>query len=170
MKWALLVAGSLCVLIVLIAAIGAMLPVKHHATRKAHFQYPAETVYGIISGPADWRSDVKATGPLPDQNGRKQWWEQDSRGHRVTFELVEEAPPTRRVIRIVSENLPFGGVWTYEIVPSGRGSDVRIQENGEIYNVGLRFFARFVLGYAGTIESTLRDLGVKLNDPARIEA
>ena len=36
---------------------------------------------------------MKGFGNLPDRDGRKQWWEQDSHGHRVTYELLEDVMP-----------------------------------------------------------------------------
>ena len=130
MKWVLMIGGGLVLLAVIVAAIGAMLPVKHHATRKAHFHATPEALYAIVAGPPDWRPDVKAYGELPDENGHKTWWEQDSHGQKVRFELVEDTPPRRRVVRIADRNLPFGGVWTFEIAPAPEGADLRIHEDG----------------------------------------
>ena len=64
-----------------------------------------EALYAAISGPPNWRSGLKNFGPLPDQNGRKQWWE-ESQGQRITFELLEDTPPTRRVTRIADKGDP----------------------------------------------------------------
>jgi hypothetical protein len=52
----------------------------------------------------------------------------------------------------------------------GGGSELRIHENGEIYNVIFRFMARFLFGYTGSIETYLRDLGAKFGEPVAIEA
>lgn len=46
---------------------------------------------------------------LPEKNGRKQWWEQDKRFGKIAYELVEDSPPTRRVVRIAGAGLPYGG-------------------------------------------------------------
>jgi len=170
MKWVWLVGGGLVVLVGLVVVIGAMLPRAHHATRKARFQQPPAAIYGLLIGPPDWRRDLKAWGPLPEKNGRAQWWEQDSHGHRITFELVESRPPTRRVVRIADQGLPFGGTWTFEISPAGDGAEVRIHEDGEIYNVIFRFMARFFFGYTASIEGFLRDLGMKLGELVTIES
>src|ERR1019366_7021715 len=83
-----------------------------------------------LAGPADWRSDVQASGSLPDRDGRKRWWEQDSHGHKITYELVEDKMPWRRVTRMAEKNLPFGGTWTIDISPTPEGSVVRITEDG----------------------------------------
>jgi hypothetical protein len=85
--------------------------------------------------------------------------------------LVEDEPPARIAVRIADRGLPFGGTWTFQIAPvPGGGSDLRIDEDGEIYNVIFRFMARFFFGYTASIEGYLRDLGVKFGDTPAIEA
>lgn len=170
MKWMMIAGGTLVLLVALMALIGSLLPVKHDAARKARFHQTPEAIYAVLAGPSGWRTDVKDSGALPDRNGRKQWWEQDSHGHKVTYELVEDSPPLRRVTRIADAGLPFGGAWTFEIAPLGAGeSEVRIAEAGEVYNVFFRFLSRFVFGYTGSIEGCLTDLGKKFGEAARIE-
>jgi hypothetical protein len=169
MKWLWLPGGAV-ILLALVAAIGAMLPVRHHATRRARFRVSPERMYAILAGPPDWRSDVRASGPLPELNGRKQWWEEDRRGHRVSFELVEDSPPVRRAVRIADRNLPFGGTWTFEISAASGGADVRITEDGEVRNVLFRFVSRFVIGHTSSIERFFRDLGVRTGESVTTEA
>ncbi|HUK18558.1 MAG TPA: hypothetical protein VLW65_19185 [Bryobacteraceae bacterium] len=170
MRWVWIIGGGPVLLFGIMALIGSMLPVKHHATRRARFRARPEALYAILAGPPDWRPEVKGYGPLPDQNGRQTWWEQDSHGRKVSFELVEDVPSKRRVVRIAEPGLPYGGTWTFEIAPAGEGADLRIHEDGEVYNVIFRFLSRFVFGYYGSIEGFLRNLGVKLGEPVRIEA
>lgn len=165
MKWAILVVGILVLAAVAMAVAGAMLPVKHQASRTARFRKPPEMVYAVIAGPPDWRPDVKASGALPDANGRKRWWEQDSHGQKITFELVEDSPPSRRVTRIADEKLPFGGTWTVEVAPVFVGeSEVRVTEDGEVYNVVFRFMSRFIFGHYGSIDAYLNNLSAKLEE------
>ncbi|MGA3237735.1 MAG: hypothetical protein ABSG03_15680 [Bryobacteraceae bacterium] len=170
MKWVIFAGGALFLLIALMALIGALLPVKHYAARKARFGRTPDAIYAVLAGPSGWRTDVKASGPLPEKNGRKQWWEQDKRGQKIAYELVEDSPPTRRVVRIADAGLPFGGAWTVEIAPhAAGGSEVRIAEAGEVYNVFFRFLSRFVFGYTGSIEAYLRDLGKTFGEAVDIE-
>jgi len=169
MKWVLIVIGVLALLIGAMAAIGAMLPRGHRATRKARFKQSPEAIYAAIAGPPDWRSDLKGFGNLPDKNGRKQWWE-ESQGQKITFELVEDTPPSRRVTRIADQSLPFGGTWTLEIAPDAGGAALRITEDGDVYNVIFRFMSRYVFGQTGSIEKYLRDLGRKFGEQVEIEA
>ena len=169
MKWIYVAGGSLLLLIAIVTVIGAMLPRHHRAARQARYRQKPEAIYFTLAGPVDWRSDVKAFGNLPDRDGRKQWWEQDSHGQKVTYELVEDKMPSRRVTRIAEKNLPFGGTWTIDISPSPDGSVVRITEDGEIYNVIFRFVARFCFGYTASIEGYLRDLGRRFGELPTIE-
>jgi hypothetical protein len=171
MKWVLYIAGGLVLLVGLMAAAGAMVPRDHHATRKARFRVAPDALYAVLMGPPDWRTGVKNYGMLPDQDGRKRWWEQDTHGQKITYELVEARPPQRMVTRMADPGLPFGGSWTFEIAPiESGGSELRIHENGEIYNVIFRFMARFFFGYTASIETYLRDLGTKFGQTVAIEA
>jgi hypothetical protein len=171
MKWVLIIGGGLVLLLAVMAAVGAMLPRDHHATRKARFHVAPDALYAVLAGPPDWRTGVKSFGELPGQNGRKRWWEEDSHRQKVTYELVEAKPPERLVTRIAQPGLPFGGGWTFEIAPiPGGGAELRVTEDGEIYNVIFRFMARFLFGYTGSIETYLRDLGAKFHEPVAIEA
>jgi hypothetical protein len=169
MNWVLLIGAGLALLVAIVAVAGAMLPRDHHATRQARYRQGPEAIYFVLAGPVDWRSDIKASGSLPDRDGRKQWWEQDSHGHKVAYELVEDKMPSRRVTRIAEKNLPFGGTWTVDIFPATEGSIVRITEDGEIHNVIFRFMARFFFGYTASIESFLRDLGHRFGELTTIE-
>ena len=170
MKWIILTVTLIALIVAVVSAIGVMLPVKHRASRKARFHQPPQAIYAIVSGPPDWRPEVRASGSLPDVNGRKRWWEQDSHGNKIAYELVHDSP-LRRVTRIAGENLPYGGAWTIEIAPaSSTDSEVRITEDGEVYNVIFRFLSRFVFGHSGSIEAYLRNLGAKLGEQPQIEA
>ncbi len=162
MKWVLYMGGVLAFIVVLMAVIGALLPRAHHATRQARFRAAPGALYAVLAGPPDWRTGVKSFGVLPEERGRKRWWEEDSHRQKITYELVEDSPPSRMVVRIADRGLPFGGTWTFEIAPaSDGGSDLRISEDGEIYNVIFRFMARFFFGYTASIEGYLRDLSAK---------
>jgi hypothetical protein len=169
MKWLWLPGGILIVMMV-VAAAGAMLPVRHRATRRARFHQSPEALYAILAGPPDWRTDVKSSGPLPDQDGRRQWWEQDSHGQKIRFELVEDSPPVRRAVRIADPSLPFGGTWIFEISPAPGGADLRITEDGEVRNVFFRFIARFVIGHTRSIETFFKDLGARTGEHVTTEA
>ena len=164
MKWAGIIVAALVLLIALVAFVGASLPKSHKASRRAMFHRPPEEVYQAISGGQEWRSDVKRVEPVEAEGGRARWREYNARGERVTFELIEDSPPNRRSVRIADKDLPFGGTWTFEISPQAGGCELRITEDGEIYNPIFRFVARFFMGYTRSIETYLRDLGKKFGE------
>jgi len=123
MKWVLFIGGGLAVVVGLVAMTGALLPSRHHATRKARYRVSPEALYAVIAGPPDWRTGVKTFGVLPEQNGRKMWWEEDTHRQKITYELVEDRPPRRLVTRIAGRGLPFGGTWTFDIEAAPGGGE-----------------------------------------------
>ena len=170
MRWLLLALGLVVLLAVLVALVGAGLPLRHHATRKARFRVAPEALYAVMVGPPDWRSGVKRFGALAEHDGRRQWWEEDQRGQKITYEVMENVAGKRFAVRIADRNLPFGGTWTYDLAPApGGGSELRISEDGEIYNVIYRVVSRFFLGYTASMETYLRDLGTKFGQTVEIE-
>src|SRR5689334_10441185 len=100
MKWLLIVVLSLAGLLILIVAIGALLPQKHHVSRAIALNQPAETVWNLISGPPNWRADIRNYQELPPHDGRRTWRETDKHGQTITYEAVESSPPRRLMVRI----------------------------------------------------------------------
>jgi hypothetical protein len=169
MKWLWIILGTLAALVALVAIIGAMLPVKHVATKRARFNQPPEVLWAAIDGPQDWRPGFGKYEVLPERNGHKVWREDLGQGEPVMFERVAADPPLRLETKIVSTGIPFGGTWVYELTPTPARTHLRITENGEVYNVIFRFVSRFIMGHASTIESTLRALGTKFGEQITIE-
>jgi hypothetical protein len=134
MKWALVAAAALVALVAAMAAIGYVLPVAHEASRSAEFARPPEAVFALVS----------------DLTNYPAWWPEND----VRVKVVEAAPPSKLVTRIVDETA-FGGTWTWHIEKTPGGSRATITERGEIYNPIFRTLARFVLGYTSTMESCL---------------
>jgi hypothetical protein len=67
-------------------------------------------------------------------------------------------------MRIASDDLPFGGTWTYEIAAAEGGATLRITEDGFVKNAFFRFMSRFIFGHTATIEQYLKDLGKKFGE------
>ena len=157
-KTTLVIAAPLCAVALLMVAVGYALPVAHVASQTATFPRAPQRVFDAlvdVESYPKWRSDVKRV-EVVSQGPPKRWRESGS--DDITFETVEVEPPTRLVVRIADENLPFGGAWTYELVPEGGGTRLTITERGEVYNPVFRFMSRFVFGHTATIEKFLGDL------------
>lgn len=158
MRWVVIVVGTLLALVALIALIGVALPQGHVATSSRTFAHSADRVFAAISDVRrypEWRPDVRNVTVLSEQPLR---WREDGTNGTVEFEVVEHAAPTRQIVAIVSEDLPFGGRWEYELVPDGSGTRLTITERGEVYNPIFRFMARFIFGYTKTTNDYLAAL------------
>jgi hypothetical protein len=166
MKWILWIFIALAGFLILITLIGYLLPKEHAVTREARFRQPPEAIWKTITDidamPA-WRQGLKSVKHLPDQNGLPAWVETLDSGV-IPLETVTSQPPSKLVVRIADSKLPFGGTWTYEITPLDSGSNMRIREDGEIYNPFFRFMARFVFGYTGTIDTYLKSMTKKFGE------
>lgn len=134
MRWVIWIAGTLAVIVALVAIVGAMLPQKHTASRTARVPLAPAALYPILVQMAQASTDPPVR-------------------------LERQEPPSLLVTRISDPKLPFGGSWTYRIEPAGTGaSDLTITEDGEVYNVIFRFVSRFVLGHHATMDAFIRDL------------
>jgi hypothetical protein len=181
MKKFLLIAFLVLVgLVALVALVGAVLPRAHVATRSAHFHQPPDALWQAITNYQkfpSWRPGVKSVERMGDRNGYPAWVEDNGAGwqaQRLPIEIMEaHAPqtggPGHLMTRIADARLPFGGTWTYEIVPTQDGSMMRITENGVISNPIYRFMARYFFGYRTTIDIYLKALGKKFGEDVPLE-
>lgn len=168
MKLLLIILSGVAALLLLVVAIGGLLPKAHVASRSASFRAAPEQLFALIDGPQNWRSNVKKYESILGESGHKQWRETDSRGQTVTYEVVERHPPTLLKTRIVTANLPYSGTWTQNLEPKNGITVLRITEQGEVYNPLFRFISRFVIGHTRTIETYLRDLGTATGQQVEI--
>jgi len=154
MRWIVWIVGSLAVIVVLVTAVGYMLPKEHTASVTSRVSMPPDAVYALLSEVdkyPSWRPNVKSVSRQPDHDGKPAWTE-DVGGDRIALRFERMERPSLLVSRIADPSLPFGGSWTYRIASDGAGSTVSITENGEVYNPIFRFMSRFVLGHAATLE------------------
>jgi len=159
MKILIIVAAALAALVLMVVAIGAALPKRHTASRTAFIRATPDAVFRFISGPQDWRTDLKKSSTV-EENGRTLIRETDKHGQTITYEVVDSQPPRLLKRTIRAKSLPFGGSWTWEIQPQHGGCSVTITEDGEVYNPLFRFVSRFVIGHTRTIDGYLAMLSV----------
>ncbi len=149
-----------------VLGVGMLLPVNHVATVKAEYSAGAEDVFEAIfdyRAHPQWRPSVERIELLQARDGKPAWQEIGSSGP-LPMELIESDPPRRMVTAILSEGMPFGGRWIYEIQPTADGAALTITEEGEVYNLIFRFVSRFIIGHHKTASTYLEDLGRKLRD------
>ena len=85
------------------------------------------------------------------------------------MELTESEPPTRLVTTILSEGMPFGGRWIFEIEPAAAGATVTITEEGEVYSPVFRFVSRYLMGHHATMSLFLSDLGAQFGQNVTVD-
>ena len=165
MKWILIAAGALVLLIgVLIALLGSRLSKTHRASVSRTFSVPAQVIWATITHVEafpTWRDGVTRVERLPDRNGLPAWIEHGRSG-RLTLAVERMDEPHLLVSRIADPNLPFGGTWTYDLAPRPEGCRLTITEDGEIYNPIFRFMARYIFGYESTVRGYMTSLEMRI--------
>jgi hypothetical protein len=170
-----IVVGIIAILVatvVFVVAVGYSLPQSHTAARAISVRQKPADVFALISNFKDapaWRSDVQIVELLSTEDSHTRFREKGANGS-LTYEVIELNPPVRMVTRIADKNLPFGGTWTFELVPAADGTRLNITEHGEIYNPVFRFVSRFILGYNRTIDTYLQNVSRKFGENAIPEA
>jgi len=161
MLWiALYVVAGLVALVLLMAVIGSFLPRDHVATRSATLARPPDVVWRALTdldAHPTWRRGLKRLERLSPTTFR----EHGAQG-AITFEVVEDRAPARRVTRIADDKLPFGGRWIFELAPAGSGTKLTITEDGFVRNPIFRFLSKTVFSTAATLERFLADLAKHL--------
>jgi hypothetical protein len=164
MKWLLIVAGVLVVIVGAVAAVGAMLPQKHVASRTAQLSLGPDSLWTILTDVAaypSWRSDVDSVERLSTSDLK---WREVSGSDRITYEATTLDAPSHLVTHIADKGLPFGGSWDYRIEPAVGGSRITITENGEVYNPIFRFVSKYFMGHTATIDKYLAAMAKRTGD------
>jgi hypothetical protein len=169
MKIVFVVFGVLVLLVVAVVVTGSLLPKQHVVSRSALFNAAPERLFALVSGSQDWRPDVKSCELIRGDNGRQFQRETSKHGQTVLYELQNSRPPLAIERRIATENLPYGGKWTFSFQPVDGGTRVRITEDGEVYNPVFRFVSRFVLGQTATMDAYMTAMGKATGQDVRVE-
>jgi uncharacterized protein YndB with AHSA1/START domain len=159
-KYVLIAAAILVAIVLIVVGVGYSLPPAHQATSESTFKTSPQSLYQLITDVdrfPEWRSSVERIERIPDSAGKTRFREIGGDG-TILYEVDSAVPNQRLVTRIADPTLPFGGSWTYELVPRGDSTTLRITENGEVYNPIYRFVSRFVMGHTATIEKYLNDV------------
>lgn len=145
--------------------IGWRLPEAHEAVVEREYAAPPERVYEEIANPQEyprWRSGVQKVEMLPDAEDRLRRFKEYALGDEVSYVIEEEVPAQRFVTTIEGQGLPYGGSWIFELSPSARGTQLRITEEGKVYNPFFRFVSRFIMGHTRGLETYHEDLEKRL--------
>jgi len=168
MKIVLIVLGVLLLLVMGVVVIGAVLPKRHVAARSATFKASPEKLFALIVGNQDWRPDVKSCELIAADGGKQFQRETSKHGQRVLYELQGSRPPLAIQRRIATENLPYGGTWTFALAPANGETLVRITEDGEVYNPIFRLVSKFLMGQTATQDAYLKAMGKAVGEDVQI--
>jgi len=143
---------AILLVVVLVAGvvglIGCTLPAEDVVSQTVVVPATSDRVFALISHVQDyphWRTGVTSVDVLPEEAGQFHWVEETSMGKVPQF-LTANEPVSKRVVTIDDANLPWGGTWTYQVVPQGYTTKLTITERGYVKNVYLRFADKFLLG------------------------
>jgi uncharacterized protein YndB with AHSA1/START domain len=165
-RWTLIVTGTLLALIVGTFIAGSFLPRDHVATGTVEVAALPERVWAVISNfeaTPIWRDDVTAIRiDPPGEDGKVRFTETSSNGE-IPFEVIRQDPPHRQVVRVIDDDLPFGGIWTWDLEPAGAGTRVTITEAGFIKNPAIRVMGALFFSPADTINGYLAALATHMN-------
>lgn len=158
--WVMIAAGLVVGLGLVVYATGAMLPRYHVARAEAFIPASPERLAALVravEAQPEWRKRVTAIEVVERRADGLRYIERQGRD-AILFDFAETVPGARFTGIIADPKLPFGGSWTWDIVPEGGGTRVRIVEDGEVRSPVFRFFARIVFGQEATMRSYLADL------------
>src|ERR1044071_2250536 len=150
MKWLLIIAAVIVALIAIMYLVGLSLPVKHTATVEDTIPASLEQVWARITDVQNfpsWRKNLKTVELTNDTE-----WVEVMRGDNIPMKITEQVLQKRLVGTINSKDLPFGGHWVYELQPAANGTQLRITENGEVYNPMFRFISKYIMGHSSTMK------------------
>jgi len=157
MKYLLIVAAIVLLVVLITAIIGYLLPVNHTAKGEILLNATPEKVWQRLTDVKDypnWRKKLKSVELVAD----KSWTEIDQRGHQLPFIIIKETPFNQLVTKINGINIPFGGTWTFTLQKKENKTLLIITEDGEVYNPIFRFVSKYIMGYNTTIDQYLKDL------------
>jgi uncharacterized protein YndB with AHSA1/START domain len=138
-------------------AAGAQMPREHRSQVAVMLPASRAAVWAAITDyaamPAWWPA-VKALRTEKRADGTLLTWNMDRHGQEVPFRTGESRPPEKLVRVIATEQLPFGGTWTYELTDArGGGTQLTLTGDGFINPPMFRAMAEWFFG----LENTQRD-------------
>ena len=147
LRFAAIAAAVVVLAVVVVLTMGALQPRNHTASATVVVSAPQAVVWQRIEDvqtQPNWRSGLTAVKILPPQDGHTCWEETSSFGKMPLCEVLANAPSTR-IVRIADQNLPYGGLWTYELAPvDANSTSLKITENGFTNGWLFRFVGHYI--------------------------
>ena len=168
-RWIVRGVALLAVLAAVAYVAGLFIPRDHVAARRIDLKAPPQRIWEVIADVAktpEWRTGVTRVEMQPQADGKMRFTETSSQGD-IQFEILRQEAPVRQVVRVVDDDQPFGGIWTWDLEPRAEGGTrLTITEAGFIKSPLFRTMAAIFFSPADTIETYLRDLAKRVGEEA----
>ena len=168
-RWILRVLALVIGLVAVAYVAGLFLPRDHVAAMRIDLQAPPARVWEVVADVAktpEWRADLTRVEMQPQPDGKTRFLETSSQG-AIQFEILRQDAPVRQVVRVIDDDQPFGGIWTWDLEPRAEGGTrLTITEAGFIKSPLFRALGAVFFSPTDTIDAYLRDLAKKLGEPA----
>jgi len=171
-RWLLALVGLLVGLPLLVYLIGLAVPRDHVATVSIDLVAPPDKVWALVSDlehSNTWRPDVTAIRLEPAVDGKMRFTESGAQGD-IGFEVLSQEPPRRQVVRVIDDDQPFGGTWTWQLEPLGAGTKLTVTEAGFVKSPIFRAMGLIFFSPTATLEDYLRALAKALGESAEPRA
>jgi uncharacterized protein YndB with AHSA1/START domain len=164
--WILLLMGLVAALVAAMLVGGLATPRHHVVARTAHLRTSADRVWHAVHDVANyerWRDDMIEVEVVSVTGAALSWREVTSAGS-VLFGALEVEPPVRLVAQVLDDDLPWGGTWTWEVMPENGGTRLTITERAHVNNPITRFIGTHFVGFTGRIDRYIRALALHLDE------
>jgi uncharacterized protein YndB with AHSA1/START domain len=157
---------GLLVLAAVVYGAGLTMPRDHQARSRVQLTAPRDSVWAVLRAFGDypqWDKDFKSSVRGKSSSGRETWV-QDVGGMTMAVEFKSVDAPSRLVTEVVTDDKSdWGGVWTYNLVTNGVGTEVTITEDGWIKSPIFRVMMK-LMGTHSTMDGVLKALGARFGD------
>jgi len=160
-KYVIITLATTAALVGLAYAVGMTLPRDHSATSRATLATPRQDVWAAIvdvTAQPSWRTALESV-TVEDATPQTMRWTEHGDYGDIPLRMVERVEPSRLVVVIDSDDLPFGGRWIYQLDEVDAGTRIAITEEGSVYNPVFRVMSSLFMSQHETLDHFLTDLG-----------
>ena len=157
---------ALLALVGIVYGAGMTMPREHLASSRIQLTAPRDSVFAVLRAFGNyprWNPDFKSSVRGQSRRGRETWV-QEVGGMTMSVEFKTVEAPSRMVTEVVTdEKSDWGGVWTYDLVANGSGTEVTITEDGWIKSPLFRVMMK-AKGTHSTMDGVLKSLGARFGE------
>ena len=167
----LIVVGVVAGVLLLVYVAGIFIARDHVAAMSIDLNKDPATIWALISdfgNTTKWRHDISAVRMDAPVDGKVRFTESGGQGD-VQFEVISQQPPFRQSVRVVDDDQPFGGIWTWQLEPvqgAPRQTRLTITEAGFIKSPIFRTMGKLFFSPTDTIQGYLTALAKALGENA----